>query len=346
MLEQRFEILSSLCYCNSAAGQENQVQNYFKKVITTFVDDITTDPLGNVIAHKKGKGKKLMLIAHADEVSMMVTNISPQGYIYCKPCGGVDATIISARRVHIIHGEQVVLGVVGKKPIHKISPEEETVSKKFDGKWIDIGAIDKNDALKYVSIGDYVYYDSPLSKLNNDLITGKALDDRCGTLVLLSIAEYIQKKSLNYDVYFVSSVQEELGFRGAIVVANLVKPDACIVIDVTHATDYPSIFPYNEGELKLRSGCVLTKGPNIDANIFDKLRSCADKNKIEYQIEAIPCPTGTDANFVQISNTGVRTALVSIPCRYMHTPYEIVSLQDVQSTIELMCNFLGTNSCI
>lgn len=312
----------------------------FCQGISHYVQEVQTDVLGNTIAHKKGNGKKIMLVAHSDEVALMITSVDNDGFLHFKPYGCIDASLLPARTVKVLHNGSALVGVIGKRPIHLQRSDSETSKILFEDLWIDIGAKDKEEALTMVEIGDYAYFDSQTAELPNSLITGKSLDDRVGLSVLLQLAETLKDEDLNWNIYFVSSVQEEIGCRGAIAAAHNINPDYCIAIDVTHATDYPTMNPLRDGDIRLNGGCVIAKGPNIDGELFDLLKECAKSTGVKYQIEAIPYPTGTDANWVQVSNGGVKTALVSIPCRYMHTPQEIVSNEDVKSAIQLIKCFL------
>lgn len=301
--------------------------------------DEWTDLLGNKIKHIGGKGKKLMLIAHADTVAMMVTYIDDRGFINVKPAGGIDVNMLPCRCVSILHDGQDVIGVIGKRPIHLQRPENEG-KISWEDIWIDIGSTSKEETLQKVSIGDYAYYCSQSVELSNGLITDKGLDDASGLLVLRNIGELIVPEELAYDLYLVESNYEEIGMRGAMVAANEISPDFCIAIDATHATDYPGMNPIREGDVKVGGGCVLAIGPNVDKDIYTRLRSIAENQGMPYQIEPSPYPTGTDANIVQVTGRGVRTAVVSIPCRYMHTPQEVVSTKDIEATTSLILNFL------
>jgi len=297
------------------------------------------DLLNNLITHQLGNGQKLMLLAHADVVKMMVTYIDESGFVYVKPYGGIDVNILPCRQVEIHHGDTKVVGIIGKKPIH-LQRDEANTKLSWEDIWMDIGAKTKAEAMSMVSIGDYVYFQSSRIALPNNLIAGNALDDGCGVEVLHRVAESLKNISTDYDLYFVESNFEEIGMRGAIVAANTIKPDICITIDVTHATDYPGMNPIMHGDIKLGQGCVLALGPNVDEDIYCKLKDIADKNNILYQIEPSPSLTGTDAYMVQVSNEGVRTAVVSIPCRYMHTPYEMVSKDDIEGATKLIELFI------
>ena len=314
-------------------------QDFFKS-IKPFVNDIQCDALGNIIAHKSGKGKRIMLIAHHDVVRLMVTHIDERGFLYFKPAGGIDASILPARKVVIRHEDKDIPGIIGKKPIHLIR-EEQNAKISYDNLWIDIGATNPTEAMNMVSKGDYAYFCSENEELSNGLITGSYFDDQIGIKIMLKVAELIEKTELPYDAYFVASNHEEIGMRGGTVAAHSIRPDICICIDATHATDYPTMNVISHGDIKLGEGCVLAKGPNVYPQLFNSLEEVAISHDIKYQIEVSPYPTGTDANTIQLSGDGVRTAVVSIPCRYMHTPHEICSKRDIESAI----NFIHEDIC-
>ncbi len=312
----------------------------FSDAIKHFASDVCLDNLGNIIAHKPGVGKSIMLIAHHDVVCLMVSHIDDNGFLYVKPAGCIDAAILPARKVVIMHGDKRIIGIIGKKPIH-LMRDEQNNKVAFDNLWIDIGAKSQAEALQMVDKGDYAFFCSDYENLPNNLIAGSYFDNQVGLNVLLNVAEKLQKKDIPWDVYYVASNHEEIGMRGASVVANSIKPDACICIDVTHATDYPTMNVISDGDVKLGEGCVLAKGPNIYPVLVRRLEDIALKNKVKYQVEVSPYPTGTDANVIQLSGGGVKTAVVSIPCRYMHTPHEVCSKKDIESAIIIICEFMN-----
>lgn len=313
--------------------------NDFYSAIKPFVSEVNTDVLGNIIAHKPGMGKSIMLIAHHDVVRLMVSHIDEKGFLYVKPAGGIDASILPARKVVIKHEDKIITGIIGKKPIHLIR-EEQNNKVTYESLWIDIGAKSQAEALQLVSKGDYAYFSSDYEEMPNHLITGSYFDDQVGLNVLLMLAKQLYKMEIPWDVYFIASNYEEIGLRGAYVVTHLIKPDICICIDVTHATDYPNMNVISDGDIKLGEGCTLEKGPNIYPALFKSLEEIAIKHKISYQVEVSPYPTGTDANIIQLSGDGVKTAVVSIPCRYMHTPHEVCSKKDIESAIRIISEFL------
>ncbi len=313
------------------------------KAIKPFVNDIRVDALGNIIAHKKGVGKRIMLIAHHDVVRLMVSHIDDNGFLYVKPAGSIDSQILYARKVVIRHEGNTVIGVIGKKPIHFIR-EEQNGKVTYDNLWIDIGARNHSEALQMVSNGDYAYFCSDLAELPNKLVTGSYLDNQVGLNVLLELAKQLHGIETPWDIFFVASNHEEIGMRGASVVARQINPDICICVDVTHATDYPTTNVIIDGDIKLGKGSVIAKGPNIFPALFNSLEEIAIKHRIMYQVEVSPYPTGTDANVIQLSGGGVKTAVVSIPCRYMHTPHEVCSEEDIESAIRIIGDFIRTEN--
>lgn len=311
----------------------------FSKTIEPFVHEVHTDVMGNIIAHKRGGGRSIMLIAHHDVVCLMVTYVDSNGFLFVKPAGGIDLSILPARKVVIRHEGKSITGIIGKKPIH-LMREEQQGKVTCENLWIDIGAKSQEEAKGMVSIGDYVYFCSERENLINNCITGSYFDDQLGIDILLEVAKELHSTEVPWDVYYVASNYEEIGMRGAAVATNSIKPDVCICVDVTHATDYPATNPIIEGEIKLGDGCVLAKGPNIHSALFCSLKNTAEKCKISHQIEVSPYPTGTDANVIQTAGEGVQTAVVSIPCRYMHTPHEICSKTDISSAVKLITQFI------
>lgn len=311
----------------------------FINAIKPNVSEAYIDVLGNIIAHKSGVGKRIMLVAHHDVVCLMVSNIDENGFLFVKPAGYIDASILQARKVVVRHGEKLIIGIIGKKPIHLIR-DDNSIKVTFENLWIDIGAKSRSEALQMVSKGDYAYFCSDYETMLNNIITGSYLDNQVGLDVLLKLAKQLSDKEIQWDTYFVATNHEEIGMRGSPVVAHSIRPDICICIDATHATDYPAMNVISDGDIKLGQGCVLAKGPDICPDIFNRLERTAIKQKIMYQTEVSPYPTGTDANVIQQCGNGVKTAVVSIPCRYMHTPNEVCSINDIEAAINLIGSFL------
>jgi endoglucanase len=336
------DILHKMLLTASPSGSEEQITALFAEQLRPFVDEVTTDVNGNCIVHKQGTGQKVMFMAHADEIGLMISYIDDRGFLYFKEIGGIDTNILPGQRVNIIGQQGIVTGVIGKKPIHLQDKSENTKQLEPEDLWIDIAAKDKSDAQSKVQIGDVATLQGNPVQLNDTLLMSRSLDDKIGLAVLMGLAQNLQSLHTDKDIYLVASVQEELGARGAKMITEAISPDIGIAIDVTHATDYPTMSPAKDGDISLGKGAVIPIGPNMSKGINQQLISLAKSNGIPYQIEAIARPTGTDAREIQVAGTGIRTGLISIPCRYMHTPSEVVSLADADSAIALLSAYLHT----
>lgn len=322
----------------SPSGDENEVISLFSGFVSPFVNDIQTDVLGNCIAHKKGVGTKIMITAHADEIGLMITYIDEHGYLYFKEIGGIDTNLLPGQRVRLIGNNGIVIGVIGKKPIHLQDKSDRGKELNLEDLWIDISAKNKADAQSQVCVGTVATFDSKPVKSSKSMVCSKSLDDKIGLAILAGVAQNLDK--VNADVYLVATVQEELGARGVQVVSNVLNPEIGIAIDVTHATDYPTMSPSKDGDIKIGGGVVIPVGPNMNKLVSQRFIDIASNENIPYQLEAISKPTGTDAKMIQVSGKGIVTGLISIPCRYMHTPNEVVSLDDADSAVKLIVKYL------
>lgn len=333
------ELFHRLLTTAAPSGYEGAVQRAYKEQMAPYVDSIETDNMGNVIAVKRGPegSPKVMLTAHCDEIGFLVSNIDDKGFLYVQEIGGIDSDLLPGRKVEIHTANGVVYGIFGKKAIH-LTKGEEKKKLGIEDVWLDIAATSKEDAAKRVSVGDYVTFAKDVIFYDNQLVASPSTDDRIGVWTLIETAKMLSGETLDCSVYFVSSCQEELGARGAKTAADYIHPDVGIAIDVTHATDYPTADSRLTGNIKLGGGPVVTMGPNINHEVCRELKAAAKGKTVQY--EAIARPTGTDANVIQLSSCGVKTGLVSIPCRYMHTPYEMVSLDDARRVAELLAQFV------
>ncbi len=322
------------------SGSEEQVIHLFRDFVSPYVDEVTTDANGNCIARKCGSGLKIMLMAHADEIGLMISYIDDRGFLYFKEIGGIDTNILPTQRVVIMGKNGPVRGVIGCKPIHLQEKSEHSKEINAEDLWIDIAATNKEDALAKVQIGAVATFEPNVVDHSDSLVLSKSLDDRIGLIVLMGIAQKLSQIATDADVYLVASVQEELGARGAKMITESIRPDIGIAIDVTHASDYPSMSPIKDGDIALGKGPVIPTGPNMTKSINQSLAGIAESKVIPYQVEAIAKPTGTDAREIQVAASGIKTGLLSIPCRYMHTPSEVVSLADTDNAIILLTEFL------
>ncbi len=333
--------LLMLCSIPSPSGYEHKAKECFKQIVSSYVDDCYEDVHGNVIAKRYGKSDKtIMLIAHIDEVGMVVKHIEENGYIRFTTVGGVDTSICKGRKVLITHNDKEIVGVIGSIPVHlKRTSNNRNNDQDISDLWIDIRVANKEEAEQLVSIGDYIVFDSTTTLLPNNCITGRGLDDKVGISVLIGVLSKLPKE-LEYNICVVASIQEEVGLRGAMTAAYNIHPDICIAVDVTHATDYPTMNKSKFGDIRLGEGVVIPFGSDMTPAIQEQLRIVGEKQNIPFQIEVCLGSSGTDINSIQITRGGCKTGLISIPCRYMHTPVEIASCEDVYNCIELLKHFI------
>jgi len=242
-------------------------------------------------------------------------------------------------RVNVYHNKKVVRGIIGRKPIHLMSPEDRKSTPKMSDLWIDIGAKDKKAAEKRVCVGDHATFSPGLETLSGSIITTKATDNKAGVYIAGLLLKELSGEKIAANVYSVSSVQEEVGLRGARTSAFGIDPHVGIAIDVTHATDYPGMNKNQLGDVALEKGPTIAVGANINPKVFELLKKAGDNAKVTYQIEAAPRGTGTDANAIQVNRSGVAAGLISIPNRYMHTPNEVISFKDLDGAVKLLSEF-------
>lgn len=334
--------LSELLGARSPSGDEGEAQAVFDRHVEPCADTYTKDALGNRIATLHPKGDPvLMLAGHLDELGLIITYVNKDGYLYFDTIGGHDKIIISGRRVLIRTANGIVRGVTGKRAIHLMSPEDRKKVPELHDIWIDIGVRSKKEALALVSVGDTATYADGFELLNGSVGAARAFDNKVGAYIvgetLIRLAR--SKTKLAARVVAVGTAQEEIGVRGATTAVHLVDPHFAIAVDVGHATDHPDCDNRKYGEFKLGGGPMICRGPNINPEVYRRLIAAAKKAKIEYQLEADARPTGTDARALQMGRSGVATGLVSVPLRYMHTPSEIVDLEDVEACVNLLVEF-------
>lgn len=336
------KFLTELLEARSPSGYETEAQAVFDRYVKPAADTYANDALGNRIATLNPKGDPvLMLAGHLDELGLIITYINADGFLYFDTIGGHDRIVISGRRVRIQTANGVVKGVTGKRAVHLMDEADRKKVPERHEMWIDIGATSKKDALSRVSIGDVATYDHGFELINGSIGAARAFDNKVGAYVvgetLIRLAA--QKKKFTSRVVSVGTVQEEIGVRGATTASYAINPHIAVAIDVGHATDHPDCDNRKFGEFKLGGGPILCRGANINPKIYQRLLDAAKIAQIPYQIEADPRPTGTDARALQMARGGVATGLVSIPLRYMHTPSELVDLQDVKHAVTLLVEF-------
>ncbi|UCD09758.1 MAG: M42 family metallopeptidase [Dehalococcoidales bacterium] len=340
MQQDSFEFLKKLVDTPGPSGYEQPVQRVFRDRVAVYTSEVRTDVMGNVFATVNPDGfPRIMLAGHADEIGFQVRYISEEGMLYFGSIGGHDAVVTVGQRVTVHTATGPIPGVLGRTAIHLIDADDRKKTPKLDDLWIDIGAKDREDAESIVAIGDCVTYSHELQRLRGSLCAARSFDDKMGVFVVAEALRLLAEKSRKAAVIGVSTVQEELGLRGARTSAFGIDPQIGIATDVGHATDYPTSDKKKVGDIKLGRGPKITRGANINPIVFDMLVQSAKDLEIPYQIVAEPGGTGTDANVMQLNRAGVATGLVSVPLRYMHTPNEIMDLDDIENAAKLIAAF-------
>lgn len=339
MEEQSKQFLKRYMETISPAGFEAEAARVWREEAAKFAARTWTDLHGNSFALvNEGGSPRVMLAGHTDEIGLMVSYIDDQGFLYFRGIGGWDPQILAGQRVWITTKKGRLTGVIGRKPIHLLEEEERKKVVKLEDLWIDIGAKDKSQAESLVSIGDSAVLAYGFDELRNGLAVSRGFDDKCGAFVVLEAARLLSKLNPKAEVYAVATVQEEVGLRGARTSAFGIDPKVGIAVDVGFASDTPGMDAEKKkvGEVKMGKGPIITRGPNINERVFELLVETAKDKGIPYQLEGQPGGTGTDANAIQLTRAGVATGLVSIPNRYMHSPCEVVSLEDLENAAKLL----------
>lgn len=341
MRTESFDFLKRILASPSPSGYEQPVQRLWREYAGAFTGDVNTDTHGNTTGViNRGGVPRVMFAGHCDELGFLIRYIDDKGFLSFGPIGGFDEPIIPGRRVTIHTVKGPVHGVIGKTPIHLIKTEDRKKGAEINDLWIDIGVKDRQEAEEAVSIGDPVTFMYDLLELRKDICVARGFDDRIGSFIVAEVLrELSESKALTAEVHCVSTVQEEIGIRGAHTSAYAIDPRVGIATDVTFATDQPGVEKKQVGDIRLGCGPVIARGPNINPRVFDLLVETAKAHDIPYQVEGIPRATGTDANAIQLARAGVAAGLVSIPLRYMHTPVETLCLGDVEYAIKLMAAF-------
>ncbi len=331
------EVLKRLTEANGVTGNEDEVREIILELAAETGAEVSVDRMGNVIAKKKGRtgNKKVMVAAHMDEVGFIITYISENGMLKFKPVGGIDQRILLSKRVHI--GKDRIPGVIGVKAIHLQEPKERSTVIRQKQMYIDIGASSKEEAQRVVQLGDYACFDSAFIPFGDNKVKAKALDDRAGCAILLELL----KQTYNFDLIACFTVQEEIGLRGARVAAWHVEPDMAVVVEGTTCADIPDV-PEHMHTTRMGMGPAISfmdHSSIAHPELFRQMVETAEKNSIPYQIKE-NISGGNDAGSIQKSRGGVPTVVVSVPCRYIHSPSSMMDLDDYNNTIRLMKEFL------
>jgi len=327
------------------SGYEEASQSVWVKRTKGFAHTLKRDVHGNAIAILNPKAEyKIMLAGHCDEIGFIVSHITSDGYLCVVPVGGIDSGVLPGSQVKVQTEKGFVDGVIGKKPIHLMEECDRNKSTPIKDLWVDIGAKDREDALKAVALGDAVSFAPNYLELRNNIFSSKGCDDKTGAFVVSEVIKILSTKKLHKDigVYGVSTVQEEVGLRGAKTSAYGINPQVGIAVDVGFASDTPGIDKRIVGEVSLGKGPVLHAGPAINRLLGKLFIEVAKRKKIPYQFSSLGRPDGTDTGAIQLSREGVATTLISVPNRYMHTMVETCSLDDLDSCAELIAETILT----
>lgn len=341
MTEASKTFLEELLITPSPTGWEKEGVKVWKNYVDSFSDEVVTDAYGSCVAKIKTNSDvaTIMLEAHCDEIGMVVQHITDQGFVYINKLGGSDSTIARAKKVFIHNKKGRIVGITGNTAIHLQSNKNGGGSQPaWKDIYVDIGVTSKEEALKLVQIGDPITFASDFEFLNDELLTARALDNRIGGFIIAEALKRLaeRRNELKVNVIALNSIQEEVGGFGARMMSYRFMPDVAIVTDVTHATDTPGIDQKQHGTVTLGGGPSVQHGGANHPKLVDFLEEVCEKSEIPIQHEATSVRTGTDTDSIFYQKTGIPSALVSLPLRYMHSPVEVCSLNDVESLIKIM----------
>ena len=325
--------LEKLCTAAGCAGQ-NDICALAKELLTPLVDEISVDSMGNILAFRHAEtanAETVMLEAHIDEIGFLVTHVDERGFVFVAPAGGIDKRVLTAQKV-VINGKEPIFGVFSSVPPH-LSKGEDKLPEITDMA-IDTG-LDAETAKEQIPLGSRVNFMPNFTALNNTVVSSKSLDNRCGMAAILHCLRQLERRDVNIAIAF--CVQEELGCRGATVATKRIQPDYAIVTDVSFALTRDA-----DARIcgKMREGVMIGISPVLDAEMSDSLHNLATEHEVPHQSEVMAETTGTNADVISCSCFGVRTALLSIPIRYMHTPVETVDVSDIAATGDLMATWI------
>lgn len=342
-MEMKF--LERLLDAAGPSGFEVRPARVWREEAEGFADSVSVDVSGNSVAQiNAGGSPRVMLAGHVDEIGLQITHIDDKGFLYVDEIGGWDAQVLVGQRVLILARSGDVTGVVGKKPIHLITPDERSKASKLKELWVDVGAATRAEVVALgIRVGDPMVLATRMVRLAGDRIASRAIDDRIGAYVVLEALRRLAAERPGAAVAAVATAQEEIGYiggGGARTSAYALDPQVALVVDVTFSTDVPDIEMKELGEHTIGGGPVLSRGSAAHPVVFERLVEAAEAEGIPYSIQAQPKSTRTDADGIFLSRAGVPTGVISIPNRYMHSPNELVSLADVAHAIDLIAAFV------
>ncbi|MFN0050911.1 MAG: M42 family metallopeptidase [Planctomycetales bacterium] len=340
MEDRALEFLRDLLTSPSPSGYEQPVQGIVRNFVGAFADEVKTDWHGNVIASVNPTGSpRIMLAGHCDQIGLMVKHIDERGFLWVDSIGGWDVQMLIGQNLVVWGSNGAVPGVIARKAIHLLSPDDRKKVPEIKDLWIDIGVKDRDEARQIVAVGDPVTFELGFRRLRNNLAAAPGMDNKVGAWVVMTALQQVARERPQAAVFAVSTVQEEIGLRGAQTSAFTIDAALGIAVDVTHATDCPTLDTKQYGEVNLGAGPMLYRGPNINPVIHARLVELAKQHDIPAQVGGLSRASSNDANVMQISRGGMATAIVAIPNRYMHSPVEVVSLSDLEHAASLIARF-------
>lgn len=331
----RLAFLKRLVASPSPSGFEQPAQRVVREEIRPFSDEVRTDVMGNVISTLNPSGRpRVMLTAHCDELGFLIRYIDERGFLYFSPIGAFDPSTLVGERVRVHTPSGALPGVLGRKPIHLMTPKEREQVPDLAHMWIDIGVSSKTEAQELVPLGSVATRAHELESLRGDLVVSRGMDNKSSILAIVEAIRILhqQRARLKAGVFFVSSVQEEIGGQGAALAAHEIDPHLALTVDVTFASDHPQTNEVELGDVKLGGGPTITAGAFVSPRVFQLLSETARTAGIAYQLDLQPDCTHTDNDFVRLARSGIATGLLNLPCRYMHSSSEVVSLHDIEQT--------------
>ncbi|HET6498338.1 MAG TPA: M42 family metallopeptidase [Coriobacteriia bacterium] len=347
MRSESMSFFRSLVEAPSPSGYEQAAAAVMREYCAPYADEVTTNVMGSVHAVLRGTdaehgGRRVsvMLAGHIDEIGLMVTYITPEGFVAFKTIGGVDEAVLPGTRVRVHTKDGALLGVLGRMPIHLLEEEERKRVTKVHKLFIDLGM--EAERVKHaVRVGDPVTFDAGFEEFGDGMVVSRAFDDKVGAFICAEVLRLVRERGRGaLDLVVAATVQEEIGLRGGVTSSYGVDPSLGVAVEVGHATDYPDVDKRRFGEAVCGKGPILSRGANINPTVFRLLTEAAEAAGVPVQYDGEPRATGTDANAIQISRGGKPAGLVSVPLRYMHTPVETLALADVEAAVELLTTFV------
>ena len=341
MDDDQFAFFRRLVETTGPSGYESETQKVWCDRVRDAAATLELDSLGNAIAVFNPAGTpRVMLDAHIDEIGFQVKYIDDNGFLYFHCIGGFDASTLAGNRVRIVGKDGPVAGVIGRKPVHLVDAEERKKAPEIKGMWIDIGAKDREEAETLVRVGDAGGRATGIDRLHGNLVTSNSMDDRVGCYIVAETCRNLSQAELKASVFAASSVQEEIGLRGARVTSYTSDAQIGIALEVTWTTDHPQSSKTELGDIKVGAGPAIFRGINTNPRVFERLVAAAEAEGAPYQLDVYATGSPTDGNVMQMSRNGMAVGIMSIPTRYLHTASEVLSTEDVDAAVTILTRFV------